>query len=164
MAALSVASRRLPEMAQRNVLPLLLFCTGIQQSIELPNFETFPGAACCQLIELRCYKAAPLQTLRVCNLSVFPPHPSREEMIPNGLPVVDSRLFANWPRPFVNSRLELLVTSFVASLKGAVEAINGIIHLANRRGRGFRNFFYLRAIAYWVAGKLKVNLPSHLPT
>jgi transposase len=48
--------------------------------------------------------------------------------------------------------------------QGAVEAINGIIQLAKRRARGFRNLFYLRTIAYWVAGKLKVNLPSLLPT
>jgi hypothetical protein len=45
-----------------------------------------------------------------------------------------------------------------------VEAINGIIQLAKRRARGFRNFFYVRTIAYWVAGKLMLNLPSHLPT
>jgi len=45
-----------------------------------------------------------------------------------------------------------------------VAAINGIIQLAKRRARGFRNFFYLRTIAYWVAGKLMLNLPSHLPT
>jgi transposase len=48
--------------------------------------------------------------------------------------------------------------------QGATEAINGIIQLAKRRARGFRNFFYLRTIAYWVAGKLKLNLPAYLPT
>jgi transposase len=32
--------------------------------------------------------------------------------------------------------------------QGAIEAINGIIQLAKRRARGFRNFFYLRTIAY----------------
>lgn len=32
--------------------------------------------------------------------------------------------------------------------QGAVEAINGIIQLAKRRARGFRNFLYLRVIAY----------------
>ena len=48
--------------------------------------------------------------------------------------------------------------------QGAIEAINGIIQLAKRRARGFRNFVYLRVIAYWVAGQLKANLPSYLPT
>ena len=48
--------------------------------------------------------------------------------------------------------------------QGAVEAINGIIQLAKRRARGFRNFSYLRTIAYCVAAKLKVCLPSLLPT
>ena len=48
--------------------------------------------------------------------------------------------------------------------QGAIEAINGIIQLAKRRARGFRNFSYLRTIAYWVAAKLKVRLPSLLPT
>ena len=48
--------------------------------------------------------------------------------------------------------------------QGAIEAINGIIQLAKRRARGFRNFVYLRIIAYWVAGQLKANLPPYLPT
>jgi transposase len=49
-------------------------------------------------------------------------------------------------------------------IQGAIEAINGIIQLAKRRARGFRNFLLLRTIAYWVAGQLKANLPSNLPT
>jgi transposase len=48
--------------------------------------------------------------------------------------------------------------------QGAIEAINGIIQLAKRRARGFRNFTYLRTIAYWVTGKLQLDLPSLLPT
>jgi transposase len=48
--------------------------------------------------------------------------------------------------------------------QGAIEAINGIIQLAKRRARGFRNFSYLRTIAYLVAAKLKILLPSLLPT
>ena len=44
--------------------------------------------------------------------------------------------------------------------QGAIEAINGIIQLAKRRARGFRNFAYLCTIAYWVAAKPKVHLPS----
>lgn len=48
--------------------------------------------------------------------------------------------------------------------QGAVEAINGIIQLAKRRARGFRNFTYLRTIAYLTTGKLDLDLPSVLPT
>jgi hypothetical protein len=46
---------------------------GYNRPIELPYLETFPGTACCQPIELPCYKAAPLQAFsplnprRVCN-------------------------------------------------------------------------------------------------
>lgn len=58
------------------------------------------------------------------------------------------------------------ITAFFESryTQGPIEAINGIIQLAKRRARGFRNLNYLRAIAYWVAGKLTLNLPSLLPT
>ncbi len=43
---------------------------------------------------------------------------------------------------------------------GAIEAINGIIQLAKRRARGFRNFNYLRTIAYWNTGKLNIDLSA----
>ena len=63
MAALSVASRRLPGIAQRNVLPIASILCGMGvEAIELPRLEPCPGAACCQPIELPSYKAAPLQT------------------------------------------------------------------------------------------------------
>lgn len=42
----------------------------------------------------------------------------------------------------------------------AIEAINGIIQTARRRARGFRNFENLKAISYWMAGDLKLVLPS----
>lgn len=41
----------------------------------------------------------------------------------------------------------------------AIESINGIIQTARRRARGFRNFDNLRAIAYWMAGNLDLQLP-----
>jgi transposase len=44
-----------------------------------------------------------------------------------------------------------------------MEAVNGVIQLAKRRARGFRNFTYFRAIAYWTAGKLDLNLPDLSP-
>jgi hypothetical protein len=46
----------------------------------------------------------------------------------------------------------------------AIEAINGIIQLAKRRARGFRNFLYLRTIAYWNTGKLPIDTSPLLPT
>jgi len=42
----------------------------------------------------------------------------------------------------------------------AIEAINGIIQTARRRARGFRNFQNLRAICYWMAGRLDLSIPS----
>jgi transposase len=48
--------------------------------------------------------------------------------------------------------------------QGAIEAINGIIQLAKRRARGFRNFLYLRTIAYWNTGKLNIDTSAILPT
>jgi transposase len=48
--------------------------------------------------------------------------------------------------------------------QGAIEAINGIIQLAKRRARGFRNFLYLRTIAYWNTGKLDIDTSALTPT
>lgn len=45
----------------------------------------------------------------------------------------------------------------------AIEAINGIIQTARRRARGYRNFANLRAIAYWMAGRLDLELPKLNP-
>ena len=62
MAALSVASRRLPGTTQRNVLPIASILCGMDvEPIELPRLDTCPGVACCQPIELPSYKATPLQ-------------------------------------------------------------------------------------------------------
>lgn len=41
-----------------------------------------------------------------------------------------------------------------------IEAINGIIQTARRRARGFRNFENLKAIAYWMAGRLDLQIPA----
>jgi transposase len=48
--------------------------------------------------------------------------------------------------------------------QGAIEAINRIIQLAKRRARGYRNFIYLRTIAYWNTGKLNIDTSAILPT
>lgn len=42
----------------------------------------------------------------------------------------------------------------------AIESINGIIQTARRRARGFRNFENLKAICYWMAGNLNLQIPS----
>jgi transposase len=36
----------------------------------------------------------------------------------------------------------------------AIESINSIIQTARCRARGFRNFDNLKAICYWMAGRL----------
>jgi transposase len=41
----------------------------------------------------------------------------------------------------------------------AIEAINGIIQLAKRIARGFKNFLYFRTAAYLRAGCLRFELP-----
>lgn len=41
-----------------------------------------------------------------------------------------------------------------------MEAINGVLQTAKRRARGYRNFTYFRTVAYWIAGKLTLNLPE----
>jgi transposase len=41
----------------------------------------------------------------------------------------------------------------------AIEAVNGIIQLAKRMARGFRNFAYFRAAAYLRAARLQFDLP-----
>jgi len=42
----------------------------------------------------------------------------------------------------------------------AIEAVNGVVQLAKRMARGFRNFVYFRTAAYQRAGKLKLALPT----
>jgi len=41
----------------------------------------------------------------------------------------------------------------------AMEAINGVLQLAKRMGRGFRNFNYFRIMAYLKAGRIQLNIP-----
>ncbi len=43
---------------------------------------------------------------------------------------------------------------------GKIEAINGIIQMAKRCARGFRNFEYFKAISYLKCSKLQLNLPA----
>jgi len=42
----------------------------------------------------------------------------------------------------------------------AIESIHSIIQTARRRARGFRNFENLKAISYWMAGHLDLQIPS----
>ena len=41
----------------------------------------------------------------------------------------------------------------------AIEAVNGVIQLAKRMARGFKNFVYFRTAAYLRTGRLKFELP-----
>jgi transposase len=43
---------------------------------------------------------------------------------------------------------------------GAIEAVNGIIQLAKRLARGFKNFVYFRTAAYHRAGQLNLAVPT----
>ena len=82
----------------------------------------------------------------------------------NGQPEVDWRPSKKLAQTFRQYWTGIVSYFQCRITQGAIEAINGIIQLAKRRARGFRNFLYLRTIAYWVAGQLKANLPSYLPT
>jgi transposase len=46
----------------------------------------------------------------------------------------------------------------------AIEAVNGILQMAKRMARGFRNFHYFRLAAYLKAGRLNIEVPHPLPT
>jgi len=45
----------------------------------------------------------------------------------------------------------------------AIEAVNGILQLAKRMAKGFRNFQYFRIAAYLRAGRLNIVTPHVLP-
>lgn len=42
----------------------------------------------------------------------------------------------------------------------AMEAVNGVLQLAKRMARGFRNFTYFRTMPYLKAGRLHLNIPQ----
>jgi Transposase/Transposase C of IS166 homeodomain len=42
----------------------------------------------------------------------------------------------------------------------AIEAVNGIVQLAKRMARGFKNFVYFKTAAYHRAGQLKLAVPT----
>jgi transposase len=46
----------------------------------------------------------------------------------------------------------------------AIEAINGLLQMAKRIARGFRNFHYFRIAAYLKASRLNLDVPHPLPT
>lgn len=47
---------------------------------------------------------------------------------------------------------------------GVMEAVNGLLQLAKRIARGFRNFYYFRLAAYLKVGGLNLKTPHLLPT
>ena len=46
----------------------------------------------------------------------------------------------------------------------AIEAVNGLLQMAKRIARGFRNFHYFRIAAYLKASRLNLQVPHPLPT
>ena len=46
----------------------------------------------------------------------------------------------------------------------AIEAVNGLLQMAKRMARGFRNFHYFRLAAYLKAGRLNLDVPLVSPT
>jgi hypothetical protein len=91
MAALPVASRRLPGMTQRSVCPSRLFRGGgYNRPIDLPNLETFPGAAC-----LPTHRTARLQS--GSPPGVRPLHPRRG--CPKQIRLSMTAVIEEWLRP-----------------------------------------------------------------
>lgn len=72
-----------------------------------------------------------------------------------GFPAVARMLRAHW-----QGVVAYFTTKFT---NGAMEATNGLIQLAKRRARGFRSFPNLRTMAYLLASKLDLDLPSLHP-
>jgi transposase len=67
------------------------------------------------------------------------------------------RHLAQTVRQYLNGILAYFDTKLTS---GAIEAVNGIIQLAKRMARGFRNFVYFRTAAYHRAGQLKLDVPN----
>lgn len=65
----------------------------------------------------------------------------------------------------IKSHLEGILAYYPHRItSAAIESINGIIQTARRRARGFRNFANFKAICYWMAGNLDLNIlssPTH---
>jgi transposase len=67
------------------------------------------------------------------------------------------RHLAQTVRQYLNGILAYFDTKLTS---GAIEAVNGIIQLAKRMARGFRNFVYFRTAAYHRAGQLHLDVPN----
>jgi transposase len=67
---------------------------------------------------------------------------------------------AIWPRPFVSIWMASFAYFDTKLTSGAIEAVNGIIQLAKRIARGFRNFVYFRTAGYHRAGQLNLDVPN----
>jgi len=64
----------------------------------------------------------------------------------------------------IRRHLEGILGYYPSYLTSAmIEAVNGNIQQARRRARGFRNFTYMRTVCYWIAGRLKLDLPQLRP-
>jgi len=64
----------------------------------------------------------------------------------------------------IRRHLEGILGYYPSYLTSAmIEAVNGNIQQARRRARGFRNFNYMSTVCYWIAGRLKLDLPRLRP-
>ena len=88
--------------------------------------------------------------------------PSAKSSGPSGSWAVRSRLapFKKLAQTIKNHWEGILAYFPHRITSAAIESINGIIQTARRRARGFRNFENLKAISYWMAGHLDIQIAS----
>ncbi len=69
------------------------------------------------------------------------------------------------PAPTRKGRREVVLAYMETRLTNSLmEAVEGLLQLAKRVARGFRNFHYFRLAAYHKAGGLNLQTPRILPT
>ena len=71
---------------------------------------------------------------------------------------------ANFPKPLKIHLHGILAYLETRLTNAAIEAVNGLLQMAKRIARGFRNFHYFRIAAYLKASRLKLQIPHPLPT
>lgn len=67
--------------------------------------------------------------------------------------------FGNLAKSIKNHWEGILAFMETRLTNAAMEAVNGILQLAKRMARGFRNFNYFRIMAYLKASRLQINIP-----
>jgi transposase len=82
--------------------------------------------------------------------------------LPGGVTAARSRLgpFRNLAKTIRQHWDGILAYFDTHMTSAAIEAVNGVIQLAKRMARGFKNFVYFRTAAYHRAGKLTLAVPT----